>query len=53
MQNDKGIDLTDIQWVQAGANAPGREEKVELNLPDGIHLGAYQGQVPQRATCQR
>ena len=38
MQNDKGIDLTDIHWVQAGANAPGREEKVELNLPDGINL---------------
>ena len=38
MQNDKGIELTDINWVQAGANAPGREEKVELNLPEGINL---------------
>ena len=38
MQNDKGIDLTDIHWVQAGANASGREEKVKLNLPDGINL---------------
>ncbi len=38
MQNDKGIDLTDIHRVQAGANAPGREEKVELNLPNGINL---------------
>ena len=34
----KGIDLTDIHWVQAGANASGREEKVKLNLPDGINL---------------
>jgi|TARA_B110000305_G_scaffold89473_1_gene100878 4,5-dihydroxyphthalate decarboxylase len=38
MQNDKGIDLSDIHWVQAGANAPGREEKVEINLPDGVNL---------------
>jgi 4,5-dihydroxyphthalate decarboxylase len=38
MQNDKGIDLRDIRWVQAGANAPGREEKVELNLPDGVEI---------------
>ena len=38
MQNDRGIELTDINWVQAGANAPGREEKVELNLPEGINL---------------
>ena len=38
MQNDKGINLSDIRWVQAGANAPGREEKVELNLPEGIKI---------------
>ncbi|MBD3677888.1 MAG: ABC transporter substrate-binding protein [Rhodobacteraceae bacterium] len=38
MQNDKGIPLQDIKWVQAGANSPGREEKVELNLPDGVEI---------------
>ncbi len=38
MQNDLGMDLTKIRWVQAGANAPGREEKVELNLPAGIEI---------------
>jgi 4,5-dihydroxyphthalate decarboxylase len=38
MQNDLGMDLRKINWVQAGANAPGREEKVELNLPDGIEI---------------
>jgi len=27
-----------VQWYQAGANAPGREEKVELNLPAGVTL---------------
>jgi 4,5-dihydroxyphthalate decarboxylase len=38
MQNEQGIALTDVRWYQAGANAPGREEKVELNLPAGVHL---------------
>ena len=38
MQNEQGIPLTDVQWYQAGANAPGREEKVELNLPAGVSL---------------
>jgi 4,5-dihydroxyphthalate decarboxylase len=31
-----GVDLRTIRWVQAGVNEPGRAEKVELNLPDGI-----------------
>jgi len=38
MQNDVRMDMTKIKWVQAGANAPGREEKVELNLPNGIEI---------------
>ncbi|NNF24868.1 MAG: ABC transporter substrate-binding protein [Rhodobacteraceae bacterium] len=38
MQNDVGMDMAKIRWVQAGANAPGREEKVELNLPPGIEI---------------
>ncbi len=38
MQNDVGMDLSKIRWVQAGANAPGREEKVELNLPAGVEI---------------
>jgi 4,5-dihydroxyphthalate decarboxylase len=28
-----GVNLTKIQWVQAGVNQPGREEKVEFKLP--------------------
>ena len=31
-----GVDLTKIQWVQAGVNEPGREEKVEFKLPPGV-----------------
>ncbi|MEO5699267.1 MAG: ABC transporter substrate-binding protein [Casimicrobiaceae bacterium] len=38
MHNDMGVKLTDVHWYQAGANAPGREEKVELNLPAGLKL---------------
>ena len=38
MHNDMGVKLTDVYWVQAGTNAPGRDEKVELNLPRGLKL---------------
>jgi 4,5-dihydroxyphthalate decarboxylase len=38
MHNEMGVPLTDVHWYQAGANAPGREEKVELSLPDGVRL---------------
>jgi 4,5-dihydroxyphthalate decarboxylase len=31
-----GVDLRKVHWVQAGMNEPGREEKVEFRLPDGI-----------------
>jgi 4,5-dihydroxyphthalate decarboxylase len=38
MHNEAGVKLTDVHWYQAGANAPGREEKVELTLPAGVKL---------------
>src|SRR5262249_13389296 len=38
MHNDMGVKLTDVHWYQAGANAAGRNEKVELNLPAGVRL---------------
>ena len=38
MAHQYGIDLTGIDWVQAGVNEPGRGEKVALNLPAGIRL---------------
>ena len=38
MHNDMGVKLNEVHWFQAGANAPGREEKVELNLPAGVKL---------------
>jgi 4,5-dihydroxyphthalate decarboxylase len=33
-----GVQLEGIDWWQAGVNEPGREEKVELQLADGIRL---------------
>lgn len=38
LQDEAGVPLTDVEWYQAGANAAGREEKVELDLPDGVRL---------------
>jgi len=38
LHNDVGVSLQDVEWVQAGANAAGRVEKVELNLPEGVRL---------------
>jgi 4,5-dihydroxyphthalate decarboxylase len=38
MHEEMGVPLTSVHWYQAGANAPGREEKVELALPAGLTL---------------
>ena len=38
LHNEAGVKLSDVHWVQAGANAAGREEKVELRLPPGVKL---------------
>lgn len=32
------IPLTDVKWFQAGVNEPGRQEKVQLSVPDGVSL---------------
>ena len=38
MHNECGVKLQDVHWYQAGANDPGRIEKVELSLPEGVKL---------------
>ncbi len=38
LHNDVQVRLDEVQWVQAGANSPGREEKVEIQLPEGVRL---------------
>src|SRR5262245_28608207 len=40
LAEEYGVDLTQIRWLQAGVNEPGRAEKVELKLPAGIHYQA-------------
>jgi 4,5-dihydroxyphthalate decarboxylase len=36
LAHEYGVDLTSIEWFQAGVNDAGRKEKVKLNLPAGI-----------------
>ena len=38
LNDEHGIGLKDIHWVQAGTNEAGRVEKVELDLPHGMKL---------------
>jgi 4,5-dihydroxyphthalate decarboxylase len=38
LQHEYGVDLRRIEWVQAGVRQPGRVEKVELKLPQGIRV---------------
>lgn len=38
--HDAGIPLESISWVQAGVDEAGREDHVESDLPDGVHLTA-------------
>jgi 4,5-dihydroxyphthalate decarboxylase len=38
LNDEHGVGLKDIHWVQAGANEAGRIEKVELSLPRGVKL---------------
>jgi 4,5-dihydroxyphthalate decarboxylase len=38
LHEEAGVALDEVEWVQAGANAPGRAEKVEISLPAGVAL---------------
>jgi 4,5-dihydroxyphthalate decarboxylase len=38
MQNEMGVPLNCVHWYQAGTNARGRDEKVEVTLPEGVTL---------------
>ena len=38
LQDQYGIKLSSIKWVQAGVNQPGRIEKVDLKLPKGVAI---------------
>ncbi len=36
--DEVGVRLDEVDWYQAGANAPGRREKVQIELPEGVSL---------------
>ncbi len=38
LQDDYGINPSDIQWVRGGMDHPGRPEKIPLRLPDGERI---------------
>ena len=38
LQDQYGIKPSTIEWVQAGVNQPGRIEKVDLKLPEGVTI---------------
>ena len=38
LAHEFGVALTDVNWVQAGTNEPGRSEGVAVTLPEGVSL---------------
>lgn len=38
LAEDHGLDLGSVEWHQAGVDNPGRDEPVEISIPDGIML---------------
>jgi 4,5-dihydroxyphthalate decarboxylase len=38
LQHEHGVELSSIDWFQAGVREPGRVEKVKLQLPQGIRI---------------
>ncbi|MBM3529833.1 MAG: ABC transporter substrate-binding protein [Alphaproteobacteria bacterium] len=41
LNDEHGVGLKDVHWVQAGTNEAGRAEKVELSLPKGVKLTRF------------
>jgi 4,5-dihydroxyphthalate decarboxylase len=48
LHHEAGVRLDEVEWYQAGANSPGRVEKVELSLPAGVRLT----RVPDRSLSE-
>ena len=42
LQEDVGVPLGEVEWIQAGTNEVGRGELVEMKLPKGIRLTRVQ-----------
>jgi 4,5-dihydroxyphthalate decarboxylase len=42
LQDDIGVPLTSVDWIQAGVNDPGRKEMARFDLPPGVKLTSVQ-----------
>lgn len=38
LTHEWGVDLSEVSWIQAGVNEPGRRERVQVTLPAGVEL---------------
>lgn len=38
LQDDYGVHPHEIRWVRGGIDTPGRPEKIQLELPKGVHI---------------
>ena len=53
LANDVGVPLDEIEWIQAGVNQAGRQEKVTLRLPEEVSCTPHpdrhaNGSAPRR-----
>jgi 4,5-dihydroxyphthalate decarboxylase len=47
-----GLALTDIKWIQAGVNDPGRQEPSKLQLPQGISIQSVADRTLNDMLCE-
>ncbi|MAK55527.1 MAG: 4,5-dihydroxyphthalate decarboxylase, partial [Pusillimonas sp.] len=38
LEDEYGVAPSDIRWVRGGIDTPGRPEKIQLDLPEGVHI---------------
>ena len=38
LEEDHGLKPSDVTWLRGGYEQPGRVEKINLNLPEGVHV---------------
>jgi 4,5-dihydroxyphthalate decarboxylase len=38
LEHEHGVGLSEVEWVQAGTNEPGRTEGVSVELPEGVSV---------------
>ena len=48
LEHREGVPVTSIDWVQAGLDEPGRQEKAKLALPPGVRLTS----MPERTLTE-